>query len=136
MAIVWRAMSYEELATYDCGAPVVGRCAFKYSRNSFHGKGVCFFKNPSNCALWSSDNKYVICKFKIADELLVKGSGLYPDFSSADWDACQSIEEYFINEYSRDNAELLDYIVCDRYSSGKDVVSARGKKFHLYGNYF
>lgn len=134
--IVWRAMSYEEFAIFNCGAPVVGRCMFRFSRNSFHGKGVCFFKNPSNCALWSSDKKYVICKFKIADELLVKGSGLYPDFSSDDWDDCKRIEEYFINEYSRDNAELLDYILASQYISGEDVISARGKKFHLYDEYF
>ena len=128
MTIVWRAMSYEEFAAYTCGAPVVGRCLFKNVRNSFHGKGVCFFLNPSNCALWSSATKYVICKFKIADELIFKGSRYYPDFDSDGWNDCLDIEEYYMKEYSKETAELLDYIVADLYASGEDVISARGKK--------
>ncbi len=139
MAIVWRAMSLKEFATYDCGAPVVGRCVFKYSRNSFHGKGVCFFKNPSNCAMWASwslGKKYIICKFKIADEFLTKGSGLYPDLASADYDDCKEIEEYCITEYSKENAELLDYIVADQDIGGENITTARGKKFFIYRNYF
>ena len=99
-------------------------------------KGVCFFLNPSNCALWSSATKYVICKFKIADELLFKGSRYYPDFDSDYWNYCLDIEEYYMKEYSKETAELLDYIVADLYASGEDVISARGKKFHLYNNYF
>ena len=102
---LYRSMSEKEFSDYCKGVEIVARCKMGDKNNSFDGKGICFFANPSNCALWSRDGVIVAFEIEVAQE----GYGVYPDFSSNDWNDTVVIKEYCVPSYSLENAVLLGY---------------------------
>jgi len=70
-------------------------------------KGICFFDNPTNAALWDNRRGVVVCLDLTPEE---ESEGWYPDYREGLLSGGDVlIKEYAVSSYSRDTARLVAY---------------------------
>lgn len=119
---LYRYMSEAEFNKFTAGIPVVGKSHFDCRTDS---TGICFLGevtrfisgeneytfSPEQCVkflpLWH--DQYILVEFETSEDV-TESFGIYADpIQCDDWYACIEIQEYCIDQYSRDTFEMTRY---------------------------
>lgn len=104
---ICRVMSLEELHLLTSYVTIEARPQPKHSKTGYHAPRICFFPTEiENLQLQLLINSWtngdVVVHFEADESLLTRDFGVYPDWTSNDWNSCICLQEYHVPEYSRE----------------------------------
>ena len=117
--LLWRVMSYDELANYKQGKTLKPHHAAvtMRSKNSWEKSCFCFFGTANNAVHWASifvKHEVLVC-FEVDQKEVTAGWGQYPNLEAINSYRFDDIlrlkvREYALDTYSQETAKLVKEI--------------------------